>query len=134
MNRRQQAFAEAYLLSLNATEAAKVAGYSARTSHSIGQRLLKNVEVTEHIAQGLERQRQERTAQIEEIREFWTETMRNKAARVAERLKSSELLGKSYGMFLERVEVDGNMNIQENLEKLTDEELRALASMGDNSW
>jgi phage terminase small subunit len=38
-------FVEAYLQSFNATQAAKAAGYSEKTAYSIGQRLLKNVEV-----------------------------------------------------------------------------------------
>jgi phage terminase small subunit len=42
---KRQRFAAEYLLDLNATEAAKRAGYSPKTAYSIGQRLLKDVEV-----------------------------------------------------------------------------------------
>lgn len=42
---RQSAFVEAYLVSMNATQAAKEAGYSAKTAYSAGERLLRNVEV-----------------------------------------------------------------------------------------
>jgi phage terminase small subunit len=42
---KQRMFVEAYLQSFNATQAAKAAGYSEKTAYSIGQRLLKNVEV-----------------------------------------------------------------------------------------
>ena len=43
MNQRQRAFCEAYLKCGNAAEAARKAGYSARTARSIGQRLLTYV-------------------------------------------------------------------------------------------
>ena len=42
---KQARFVEEYLVDLNATNAAKRAGYAAKTSYSFGQRLLKNVEV-----------------------------------------------------------------------------------------
>lgn len=49
MTRKQRVFIEEYLQCWNATEAAKRAGYSERTSYSIGQRLLKNVEIKTEI-------------------------------------------------------------------------------------
>lgn len=45
MNHKRKIFVSEYAISGNATEAAKKAGYSARTAYSAGQRLLKNVEV-----------------------------------------------------------------------------------------
>lgn len=41
----RQLFVKEYLIDLNATAAAKRAGYSPKTAHSSGQRLLKHVEV-----------------------------------------------------------------------------------------
>ena len=49
MNHKRKIFVSEYSKSGNATEAAKKAGYSARTAYSAGQRLLKNVEVLEEI-------------------------------------------------------------------------------------
>ncbi len=57
---RQQAYAAAYIVSLNATQAAKEAGYSAKTASQIGERLLRNVEVAAEIER-LKRERSERT-------------------------------------------------------------------------
>lgn len=45
LNERQERFVREYLVDLNATQAAKRAGYSEKTAYSLGQRLLKNVEV-----------------------------------------------------------------------------------------
>ncbi len=42
---KQARFVEEYLIDLNATAAAKRAGYSERTAYAQGQRLLKNVEI-----------------------------------------------------------------------------------------
>jgi len=47
---RQQRFVDEYCISLNATEAARKAGYSARTAEQQGPRLLGNVGVAEAIA------------------------------------------------------------------------------------
>jgi phage terminase small subunit len=47
---RQQRFVDEYLIDLNATQAAIRAGYSAKTAHSQGERLLRHVEVSAAIA------------------------------------------------------------------------------------
>lgn len=46
---RQQKFVEEYVASGNATQSAIKAGYSEKTAYSQGQRLLKNVEVSQAI-------------------------------------------------------------------------------------
>lgn len=45
MTPKQSLFVQHYLIHLNATQAAKDAGYSPKTAYSMGQRLLKNVEI-----------------------------------------------------------------------------------------
>ncbi len=49
LNQRQQDFVDAYILSGNATEAARKAGYSENTAESQGSRLLKNAKVSDSI-------------------------------------------------------------------------------------
>lgn len=46
---KQQRFVEEYSIDLNATQAAIRAGYSAKTAYSIGERLLRHVEVKSKI-------------------------------------------------------------------------------------
>lgn len=58
VNQRKRAFCEAYLISGNATDAAREAGYSPRSAWSIGQRLLTFDDVLEY----LERRNQEISA------------------------------------------------------------------------
>ena len=45
MTPKQALFIQEYLIDLNATRAAIAAGYSPKTAYSIGQRLLKHVEI-----------------------------------------------------------------------------------------
>ena len=101
---KQQRFIEAY--TGNATEAARMAGYSAKTAYSPGQRLLKNSDV----AAAIQRREAERQADIVATREerlmFYTQVMRNVEEDTKHRLKAAELLGKAEGDFLERVEVE----------------------------
>jgi len=43
-------------------------------------------------------------ASMKEIKEFWSNMLRNTESKDGDRLKASELLGKTYGAFLDRVE------------------------------
>lgn len=134
MNQRQRAFCEAYLLSGNAAEAAREAGYSPRSARSIGQRLLTFVDVREYLEQRNQEISAANTAQMEEVRRFWTATMRDGSMKPSDRLKASELLAKTYGAFLDRVEVDADLKTREIMAAMTEEELRALAQLGGEPW
>ena len=94
----------------NATEAALAAGYSKKTAYSQGQRLLKNVEITKLIQQRENTYIADVVADREERQSFWTCLMRNPEQRTSDRLKASELLAKSEGDFLERIQTN-NMQI-----------------------
>lgn len=131
MNQRQRAFCEAYLKCGNAAEAARKAGYSARTARSIGQRLLTYADIREYLADRNAEIMAENTATLEEIRSFWTTTMRDQEAKQADRLKASELLSKA--LLLERSHEEdraaaGTVN---PFDELTDEELRRLAALDE---
>jgi len=66
MNDKQEKFSQAYVLHRNATEAAKAAGYSARSSANQGYRLLQMQEVIDRIHE-LEQQLETNVNVIEEI-------------------------------------------------------------------
>lgn len=66
MNERQKHFADEYIISKNATQSAILAGYSEKTAYSIGQRLLKNVEISEYIKKRTEELFDERSMTIAE--------------------------------------------------------------------
>jgi len=49
MNEKQELFVQHYILTRNATEAAKSAGYSERSAHNQGYRLLQDEEVRQRV-------------------------------------------------------------------------------------
>lgn len=68
---KQQAFVEEYLCDLNATKAAIRAGYSPRTAHVQGPRMLENVRVRAHIDKAMaERSRRTGINQDRVLREL----------------------------------------------------------------
>lgn len=126
MNRRQQRFVQEYLLDLNATQAAIRAGYNEKTAYSQGQRLLKNVEVKTAIDTCLNDISSAKIADIQEIMEYLTAVMRGetieqipiligngvqqlitKAPSAKDRIRAAELLGKRFGLFSDKVNVEG---------------------------
>lgn len=102
MTVKQRAFVENY--TGNATEAAIKAGYSAKTAYSMGQRLLKNVEISRAIQEREAARLAQDVATRERRLQFWTQVMEDTEADMKNRLRASELLGKAEGDFLERVE------------------------------
>lgn len=60
LNAKQAAFVREYLVDLNATKAAIRAGYSPKTAHSQGPRLLENAEIRKAV-DAVNARRQERT-------------------------------------------------------------------------
>ncbi len=113
MTLKQQAFCDYYIASGNATEAAKKAGYSEKTAYSIGQRLLKDVEIRNQIQQASQQVQKSRIATAEEILEYLSGVVRNTEETTRERTKAAELLGKRYALFEEARE-----NPETKLDKL----------------
>lgn len=128
MNYKQQKFAEEYIKTMNATQSAINAGYSAKTAYSNGQRLLKNAEVKKYIEDELEKMKSERIADAQEVLEYLTSVMRgtsesevvvvegcgdgySEARRISknpdekEKLKAADSLAKILGIAKEKVEL-----------------------------
>ena len=57
-------------------------------------------------------------ATMKEIKEFWSNMLRNTESKDGDRLKASELLGKSKGMFLDKIEVKQDENTLSALERI----------------
>ena len=106
LNHKQQLFILEYQRTLNATQAAINAGYSERTAYSIGNRLLKKVEVQQALKQNFEEKRDNLIADVTTIQQFWTETMKDSECDMKHRLRASELLAKSLGLFIEQQKVE----------------------------
>ena len=112
---KQQRFVDAY--EGNATQAALDAGYSKNSAHSQGQRMLKNVEIAAAIQARENQKIRPFIANREARQRFWTETMLDLEQETRDRLKASELLGKSEGDFLERVELSGKVDLATAIEE-----------------
>lgn len=147
MTDKQRKFCDEYLIDLNATRAYKLAypnvkSESAATSGA--SRLLRNVKVKTYIDEQLEKISSEKIATAEEVMQYLTSVLRgesqseivviegagdgyseakkmNKAPDEKEKLRAAELLGKRYGLFTDKVEVDGVAKVVINGEGDLDE-------------
>lgn len=90
----------------NATEAARAAGYRGNDStlSVTGARLLRHPEVRAALDARTARSLAGEIATREERQALWTRVMRDVEADMKDRLRASELLGKSQADFVERVE------------------------------
>ena len=103
---KQKAFCEYYAANGgNGTQAAIDAGYSDNVAGQQGAENLKKPEIKEYIAELANPTENKRIANANEIKEFWSSVMREDAEKMNDRLKASELLAKSGGMFIDRVEI-----------------------------
>ena len=135
MNDRQRKFVDYYIQTANASEAARLAGYSKRTAHSIGNENLRKPEVLAEINRRLDQFKSQRTADTQEVLEHLTAVMRGELteevvtnsgkkliAKIGERdrLRAAELLLKVHGAFREKldVKVDSPTLFAQTLEKL----------------
>lgn len=107
MREKQKKFCDEYLKDRNATQAAIRAGYSKKTAYSIGNENLKKPELKAYIKQQLEQIRSEDIADAAEVLEYLTDVMRNKENGARVRLRAAELLGKTYGIFTDKVDIEG---------------------------
>ena len=144
MTEKQQIFIREYLTSLNATEAAKRAGYSQHSAYSQGQRLLKDAEVQKALSAAM-KARQDRVELSQDyvlnnLIEIVERSMQKKAVvKKGEQIQDEngnniwtfdaknavralELLGKHLGIFADRVQADIKADIPETLAKLVMEE------------
>lgn len=75
---KQKAFADYYLECGNATEAARKAGYSAKTARQMATENLAKPSISEYIAQRMAPKEAERIASADEVLQFYSDVMRGK--------------------------------------------------------
>jgi phage terminase small subunit len=109
LSERQRLFVEAYMGEAkgNATQAAVLAGYAESGAAEQGRRLLRNDDVREAIDSRAEGD--PRVMGREELQRFWTSVARGEEedAKMADRLKASEYLGKTKALFVTKHEHRG---------------------------
>lgn len=99
---KQKLFCKEYLKNKNATEAyLKAYKCTPKTANSNGCKLLAREDIKAYIEE-LENNGGFEEATEQEIREFFTQTMRDKKAPLHLRMKSAEILGKNFGLTVEQ--------------------------------
>lgn len=114
---KQRAFADYYIETGNATEAARRAGY--KKPNVQGSQNLEKLSVKQYIDERLSKIEDARIAKGEEVLEYLTKVMRGEEkdqfgldASLQDRTKAAELLGKRYRLFTEKVELEGSIPVQ----------------------
>ncbi len=110
---RQQKFIELY--SGNGTEAARLAGYSGddKTLANVALKLLRKAEIKSAIEKRQTKSITKHIASREERQAFWTKVMEDSIEDMKNRLKASELLGKSNADFTEKIEHSGKLTLED---------------------
>lgn len=137
MTANQQKFCDEYLIDCNATRAYKAAYPRIKNdavARSNGSRMLTNANIKNYIEQRLAEMSSAKVASAEEVIKYLTSVMRGEtteqvvivegygdgcsSARKVEkdvgakdRLKAAELLGKRYGLFTDKVNVEGSAKV-----------------------
>lgn len=136
MTEKQRRFIDYYLQTANAAESARRAGYSKKTDYSIGERLLRNVEVRKAIEERLKQMESNRLAETREVLEHLTKTLRGEVTEVVvtnsgkkftvpvserDRLKAADMLLKVFGEYRDKldVKVDGAQLFVDTLTKIS---------------
>lgn len=117
---KQRAWIDYYKQGKTAAEAARLAGYRGNNSDVIGSQNL--VKLGKYVADRDELLDRARVADMAEINEFWSDTMRDNTADIKDRLKASELRARSIGAFIERREIVEAQTITVKL--LDDDEMK----------
>lgn len=125
---KQQRFADEYIISGNATDAAVKAGYSKKYANTNASKLLQNTTIKSYIDEKLAELQSQKVADQQEVMEYLTAVMRgektepllvldgdgtqkvvNAVPPVRARTKAAELLGKRYRLFTDKVELDATV-------------------------
>ncbi len=123
---KQQRFIDEYIISGNATQAAIKAGYSKRTAKQAGTENLAKPYLQEAIKQRTDEIKSAKTADMTEVMEYLASVLRGEQTEsvatakgvfsgvevsAKDRIKAAELIGKRFGAWTDKKEVNGNLDI-----------------------
>jgi phage terminase small subunit len=109
---KQQAFADYYIQTGNATESAIKAGYSKNTAKEIGCENLTKLNIKQYIDKANKEIKNTRIADMKEVKEFWSNVLRGEESDMKDRLKASEFIAKTNGAFLDKIEHSGTVDFK----------------------
>lgn len=131
---KQKRFADEYIISGNATEAAIKAGYSKKTATEVGYENLTKPHIKKYINAHLADLESSKIATQEEVLQYLTSVVRgeslseeivvegvgdgrseartmDKRPSEKDRIKAAELLGKRYGAWTEKIDMMADLNV-----------------------
>lgn len=129
LTEKQKRFADFYIETGNATEAAVRAGYSQKTAKEMGYENLTKPHVKSYIDERMGEKEKERIASQDEVLAFLTQVLRsevtesipivgknffemvNNTPSIKDRTKAAELLGKRYAMWTDKQQVDTTQRV-----------------------
>jgi phage terminase small subunit len=125
LTEKQKRFADYYIETGNATQSAIKAGYSEKTAKVIGNENLTKPYIRSYIDERLAEKESKRIAQQDEVLSYLTSLMRGEKREqvlrgvgqgaqiidemevsAKDRIKAAELLGKRYGLWVDKQELD----------------------------
>lgn len=127
---KQKRFVDEYIISGNATDAAIKAGYSKRTAKSIGAENLTKPDIVNALREKEREIQSKKIAKQEEVLEYLTSILRGEETQqtligvgkgvqaitdielsAADKIKAAELIGKRFGMWTDKVELESNSQV-----------------------
>ena len=131
---KQKSFAEYYIETGNATEAAIKAGYSKKTAKEVGYENLTKPHIKSYVDEKMKELEDKRIAKADEVLKYLTRVIRgeeteqvvvtenigdfmsearviNKELSAKDRIKAAELLGKRYALFTEKVDLKADVGV-----------------------
>lgn len=109
---KQKAFADYYIQSGNATDAAIKAGYNEKTAKQTGYENLTKPYIKAYIEKRMKELESDRIATAEEVMKFLTSVMRGEVKdleldpSLQDRLKASDMLAKRFGLYNKEADSD----------------------------
>lgn len=130
MTVKQKKFADEYIISGNATQAAKKAGYSENSCYAIGSENLNKPVIKQYLDEKMKEIEDKAIAKQNEVLQYLTAIMRGEEKEqtiistgdfsqtitdidvsAKDRIKAAELLGKRYGTWTDKVDVTSDLEI-----------------------
>jgi phage terminase small subunit len=123
---RQERFCREYLVDLNATQAAKRAGYSSHTANEQAARLLAKASVKARVTELQNAAAKRNDVTVDDVIQMLLQSYKNATAanQHGPAVRAVELLGKWHGMFKDKVEMS-------DVRAASDNDLVAALSGGD---
>lgn len=127
---KQKKFADEYIISGNATQAAIKAGYSGNYAKAQSSKLLENVGIKSYIDERMKKLEEEAIADQAEVLKYLTRVLRDEEREeilvnvgnfeqeiqsmkvsTKDRIKAAELLGKRYGSWTDKVDLSSDLTL-----------------------